>query len=364
MDLPHSDGRFAGLSGGDDGGVLRRTCGGLRAVLGGVPASILYDNTKLAVARILATAHGNGRACSANCNVSPIRRSLPTRQGQRMRRVEVWSGWSGGTTRCRFRMRREFAALNEQLLVDAADARRSAARRRDDRAAGAGPGVLPRPAGVAPRRLREAGGPGQLAVAGALSQHRLLGADRLRPSRGSDPRLRRQRGDLQAPTSSPLQRAPYEREDFVFDPLHGLALLERKIGALDQAAPLAGWDLPEAFTMLRRLLEARMAKQGKREFVQVLRLLEVFEIEDVAAGVRDVIERGVIGFDAVKHLVLCRIERRPSRLMARQCILTRRAPASRSPRPGPTWICSMGRRHDRHTVLLAPPEGAVANLPA
>jgi hypothetical protein len=33
----------------------------------------------------------------------------------------------------------------------------------------------------------------------------------------------------------------YEREDLVFDPLHYLALLERKIGALDQAAPLALW---------------------------------------------------------------------------------------------------------------------------
>ena len=55
----------------------------------------------------------------------------------------------------------------------------------------------------------------------------------------------------------------YEREDFVFDPLHYLALLERKIGALDQAAPLAGWQLPEAFATLRRLLEARMGKQGK-----------------------------------------------------------------------------------------------------
>jgi len=106
----------------------------------------------------------------------------------------------------------------------------------------------------------------------------------------------------------------YEREDFVFDPLHYLALLERKIGALDQAAPLAGWNLPEAFTVLRRLLEARMGKQGKREFVQVLRLMEVFNPEDVAAGVRAAIERGAIGFDAVKHLVLCRIERRPARL--------------------------------------------------
>ena len=35
----------------------------------------------------------------------------------------------------------------------------------------------------------------------------------------------------------------YEREDFVFDPLHYLALIEQKINALDQAAPLAGWQL-------------------------------------------------------------------------------------------------------------------------
>ncbi len=106
----------------------------------------------------------------------------------------------------------------------------------------------------------------------------------------------------------------YEREDFVFDPLHYLALLERKIGALDQAAPLAGWALPEEFATLRRLLEARMGKPGKREFVQVLRLLEVFGLADVLAGVSEAITRGVISFDAVKHLVLCRIERRPPRL--------------------------------------------------
>jgi hypothetical protein len=65
---------------------------------------------------------------------------------------------------------------------------------------------------------------------------------------------------------------------------------------------------------LRRLLEARLRKPGKREFVQVLRLLEVFGLEDVRAGVREAIARRVISFDAVKHLVLCRIERRPPRL--------------------------------------------------
>ena len=106
----------------------------------------------------------------------------------------------------------------------------------------------------------------------------------------------------------------YEREDFVFNPLHYLALIERKINALDQAAPLADWKLPDAFATLRRLLEGRMGKNGKREFVQVLRLMEVFAIDDVAAGVRDAIARGAVGFDAIKHLVLARIERRPPRL--------------------------------------------------
>ncbi len=117
-------------------------------------------------------------------------------------------------------------------------------------------------------------------------------------------------------TADEIARHPrsYEREDFVFNPLHYLALLEQKIGALDQAAPLVGWELPADFATLRRLLEARMGKPGKREFVQVLRLLEVFRPDDVLAGIRAALERGVIGFDAVKHLVLCRIERRPPRL--------------------------------------------------
>ena len=61
-------------------------------------------------------------------------------------------------------------------------------------------------------------------------------------------------------------------------------------------------------------LEARMGKRGKREFVQVLRLPETFRRDDVVAGIKEAMAWGAIGFDAVKHLVLCRIERRPPRL--------------------------------------------------
>ena len=106
----------------------------------------------------------------------------------------------------------------------------------------------------------------------------------------------------------------YERDDFVFDPIHYLPLLERKTGALDQAAPLAGWELPEEFGVLRRLLESRMGRRGKREFVQVLRLMENFRKEEVYESVRDALRLGAISFDAIKHLVLCRMEGRPQRL--------------------------------------------------
>jgi len=109
-------------------------------------------------------------------------------------------------------------------------------------------------------------------------------------------------------------RRSYEREELIFDPLHYLALLERKTNALDQAAPLVGWQLPEDLVRLRRLLEARLGKPGKREYVQVLRLLEDFPADDVVAAARQAFELGTISFDAVKHLLLCRIEQRPPRL--------------------------------------------------
>ena len=99
----------------------------------------------------------------------------------------------------------------------------------------------------------------------------------------------------------------YGHGKFVYDPLHYLALLETKPGALDQAAALQGWDLPPAFHHLRHLLEARMGSHGKREFIQVLRLLESAAREVVAAAVGEAIHLGAISFDAVRQIVLARI---------------------------------------------------------
>ncbi len=60
-----------------------------------------------------------------------------------------------------------------------------------------------------------------------------------------------------------------------------------------------------------------MDKQGKGEFVRILRVMETFSPEDVDAGIRAAPERGTIGFDAIKHLVLCRIERLTGALLDR-----------------------------------------------
>src|SRR6202045_1772556 len=99
-----------------------------------------------------------------------------------------------------------------------------------------------------------------------------------------------------------------------FDPKHYLALLEQKAGALDQAAPLQNWTLPEPLQHLRRLLDARMGNRGKREFIQALRLIEVFPETLVAAAALDAIRLGAISFDAIKQLVIAQVEHRPANL--------------------------------------------------
>ena len=73
-------------------------------------------------------------------------------------------------------------------------------------------------------------------------------------------------------------------------------------------------NVPHPVRQLRRMLEARLSKRGKREYVQVLRLLETFSMAEVTKAIEDALRMRAISFDAVKHLLLCRIEQRPPRL--------------------------------------------------
>jgi transposase len=93
------------------------------------------------------------------------------------------------------------------------------------------------------------------------------------------------------------------KENVHYDPLHYLALLERKPGALDFGEPFDDWDLPESFGVLRRRLEGELGHVGRREFIKVLRLLEACELGELARAVERAIQIGALTVEAVRLLL-------------------------------------------------------------
>ncbi len=108
-------------------------------------------------------------------------------------------------------------------------------------------------------------------------------------------------------------RRCWGREQVFYEPVHYLAVLERKPGALDFAAPLAGWELPVCFGVLRRRLEAEFGGPGTRQFIKVLRLLEWADPGDLTRAVGQALELGVADADAVR-LILEHHRERPAGL--------------------------------------------------
>jgi hypothetical protein len=318
MDLPHSDDCFVIAFPAETTEAFLEGHVRAFAYFGGVPTRILYDNTKIAVAKILGGTERQrtrsfselqshylfadkfGRPAKGNDKgkveglVGYARRNFMVP----VPRFATWEAFNAHLeVQCRKRRERKLRGHTETI----------GERFERDRAA-----LLPLP--TASYEACEK-------VAARVSSLALV------RYRGNDYSVPTRHGHLQvlvrgyvhevtiACASEIIARHPrsYEREAVVYDPLHYLELLEQKTRALDQAAPLAGWQLPACYLQLRRLLEARL-KHGGREYVQVLRLLETFAIDEVTHAIEDALELGTIGFDAVKHLLLCRIDRRPPRL--------------------------------------------------
>ena len=98
----------------------------------------------------------------------------------------------------------------------------------------------------------------------------------------------------------------WEDEQVRFEPLHYLALLEKKPGALDHARPLANWNLPECFGMLRRRLENERAGDGTREYIRVLRLLEKHPLPKLRRAVEQALTVDAITRDAIAQFIFPR----------------------------------------------------------
>ena len=319
LDLPHSDGCFVKAYPADTTGAFLDGHVSAFAFLGGVPQSVLYDNTKLAVAMIL----GDGRRQRTRAFTGLQSHYLfddrfgRPGKGNDKGKVEGLVGYARRNFLVPIPSFESFEALNahlERCCLERMDAwLRGHAESIGQRMERDLEALLPLPAVHYDACEKQAGQVSSLSLVRYRTNdysvpvaygHREVivrgYVDRVVISCGPEVIARHTRS--------------YERDDFVYDPIHYLPLLERKTGALDQAAPLQGWELPDEFAALRRLFESRMGRRGKREYVQVLRLLETFSQQEVAAAVKDAIRLGALSFDAVKHLLLCRLEGRPPRL--------------------------------------------------
>ncbi len=319
VDLPHSDDAFVKAFPAE---TTEAFCEGHNAAFryfGGVPRSIVYDNTKLAVARILGDGTRQRTRVFSELQSHYLfadRFGRPGK-GNDKGKVEGLVGYARRNFMVPIPRFPSWEALNEYLEARCRKNRERRLRRHSETI------------GERFERDRQAFLPLPAVPYEACDKHTTrvtsLSLVRYRTNDYSVPTRYGHREVLlkayvdevvicRGSEEIARHRRSYEREELIFDPLHYLALLERKTNALDQAAPLVGWSLPEDLVRLRRLLEVRLGKAGKREYVQVLRLLEDFPLTDVAAAARQAVELGTLGFDAVKHLVLCRIEQRPPRL--------------------------------------------------
>ena len=319
LDLPHSDGCFVKAYPAETTEAFLDGHVSAFSFLGGVPQSMLYDNTKLAVAKILGD--GKRRRTRAFTGFQSHylfddRFGRPGK-GNDKGKVEGLVGYARRNFLVPIPSFESFEALNaylERRCLERMDAQlRGHTETIGQRMERDLEALLPLPDAPCDACDKQA------ARVSSLSLVRYRTNDYSVPvAYGHRDVLVRGYVDRVVIScgSEVIAEHPrsYERDDFVFDTIHYLPLLEQKTAALDQAAPLQGWELPDEFGVLRRLLESRMGRRGKREYVQLLRLLETFSQQEVAAAVRDAIRLGAISFDAVKHLVLCRLEGRPPRL--------------------------------------------------
>ena len=94
------------------------------------------------------------------------------------------------------------------------------------------------------------------------------------------------------------------REAVVLEPVHYLALLERKPGGLDHGRPFAEWDLPACFALLRARQESRYGFDGTREYIKVLRLLEHHSLRQLQEAIERALRANALTRDALAQFLI------------------------------------------------------------
>jgi len=95
----------------------------------------------------------------------------------------------------------------------------------------------------------------------------------------------------------------WDAENVYYDPLHYLGLLERKPNGLDFGKPFEQWDLPAGFKILRRRLEAELGGEGRREFIKILLLLKSHPPQELGSAIQRALEINALTVDVIRILL-------------------------------------------------------------
>jgi transposase len=280
---------------------------------GGVPTKTAYDNTSIAVAKIIGTERKlTAEFLRLESHYLFTHRFCRVARGNEKGHVENLVGYGRRNFLVPVPAFETFSELNAHLQhrceVDLerrtrGNAQTKAERLEDDRAA-----MLALPeVTFEPRRI-------ETPRANSLSLVRFDRNDYSVPTAYAHHELTVTGGiEKLSITSGPslvaTHRRHWGREHVTYDPRHYLALLERKPGAFDFARPLENWELPSCFSLLRRRLESDLGSAGTREFIKVLRLLEHTTLSELTGAIEVAVDIGATSADAVALIVSHRAER-------------------------------------------------------
>jgi len=105
-----------------------------------------------------------------------------------------------------------------------------------------------------------------------------------------------------------VHRRDWDKKKTHYNPVHYLAAAEKRPNAFEFGEPFADWDLPPVFETLRRRLQSKAGKPGKREYIRILRLLEHHTLDQLARGVDRALSMSTTAYEAVRLCVECEKE--------------------------------------------------------
>lgn len=94
----------------------------------------------------------------------------------------------------------------------------------------------------------------------------------------------------------------WDRQKQIFNPLHYLPLLERKPHSLPFARPFEQLSLPRCFDILQSKMESEQ-EHGTREYIKVLRLLEKYPVKQLTLAVEKALRSRVHTVQAIEQLL-------------------------------------------------------------